>query len=68
MTNGSVSAHLDCLPNFKSFSETEQFVQGHKHSKHKYGQHTRNVCVNACLNVCLNVCVNVCLMCVLMSV
>ena len=64
MTNGSVSAHLDCLPNFKSFSETEQFVQGHKHSKHKYGQHTRNVCVNACLNVC----VNVSLMCVLMSV
>ena len=64
MTNGSVSAHLDGLPHFKSFSETEQFVQGHKHSKHKYGQHTRNVCVNACLNVC----VNVSLMCVLMSV
>ena len=27
MTNGSVSAHLDGLPHFKSFSETEQFEQ-----------------------------------------
>ena len=27
MTNGSVSAHLDGLPHFKSFSETEQFKQ-----------------------------------------